>query len=53
LFCAIEHADSRAAPVVWEPIPGAEAIAGAGALVSVLDPDAATRAQRFYRVRLN
>jgi hypothetical protein len=49
----VERTDSLAAPVVWEPIPGAEAIAGTGAIVSVLDAGAGNRTQRFYRVRLN
>jgi hypothetical protein len=49
----VERADSLASPVVWEAVPGAETIAGTGGAVTVLDPGAANRAQRFYRVRLN
>jgi hypothetical protein len=49
----VERTDSLDAPIPWEPVPGAETLAGTGALVEVLDPGAANRTQRFYRVRLN
>jgi hypothetical protein len=38
---------------VWEPVPGAENVAGTGAIVAVLDTGAAGHTQRFYRVRLS
>jgi hypothetical protein len=49
----VERTDNLAETIIWEPVPGAEAIAGTGAILQVLDASAATRPQRFYRVQLN
>jgi hypothetical protein len=49
----VERTESLAAPIVWEPLPGATSVPGTGAVVSVLDAVATSQAQRFYRVRLN
>jgi len=49
----IERTDNLTSPIVWEPVPGAEAIAGTGALTEALDPAVVSQAQRFYRVRVN
>jgi hypothetical protein len=49
----VERTESLAAPILWEPVPGAEAIAGTGVIVQVFDAGVANQPQRFYRIRLN
>jgi hypothetical protein len=49
----VERTESLAAPVIWEPVPGAANVPGNGATVAVLDAGATGQPQRFYRVRLN
>ncbi len=45
------HADSRSAVGKWNPLPGAEMIAGTGASVTVRDPVPEGRS-RYYRLEV-
>jgi hypothetical protein len=48
----VERTDDLSGTAVWTPVSGAEAVAGTGSVVNVLDPIVAGQSQRFYRVRL-
>ncbi|PYI88032.1 MAG: hypothetical protein DME26_04300, partial [Verrucomicrobia bacterium] len=48
----VEHANDLSGTAAWTAVSGAEAVAGTGGMVSVLDPVVLGQPQRFYRVRL-
>jgi len=48
----VERTEDLNGTAVWTPVSGAEAVAGTGGVVNVLDPVVAGQPQRFYRVRL-
>ena len=49
----LEWTENLSGAILWQTVPGAQALLGTGAIVQVIDPGGATRPQRFYRVRLN
>jgi len=48
----VERTEDLNGTAVWTPVSGAEAVAGTGGVVHVLDPIVVGQPQRFYRVRL-
>ena len=47
----VEYKNSLTEP--WSPLPGAQSLAGSGAAIQVIDPDAGARNKRFYRAALS